>query len=233
MIIITNLLKKFGAITAVKIDNYQINKGEIVGIIGNNGAGKTTLFNLILDLLKPDQGSIEIKGNKNNSFDEWKTYTCSYLNERFLIGFLKPDEYFELIAYMYKMSKIQLDEKLLLFDDFMHGEICNSNKLIRQLSSGNKQKVGIIGALLPNAELLILDEPFNYLDPTSQIILKQIIKEINKFKETTFIISSHNLNHVSEISTRITLLEKGIILKDSTNSKIEMDIINHYFKMQI
>jgi len=197
MIKFSNIEKKFGQVTAVNIDNLTISKGEIAGLIGNNGAGKTTLFNMTLDLLKPDAGIIRSKGLEIACTDNWKSYTSSYLNEKFLIGYLTPKEYFELVAYMYKMTKDQLSENIEIFKDFMNGEIMGNNKLIRQLSSGNRQKVGIIGAFLPDSEFIIFDEPFNYLDPRSQIIFKEIVKKVNQLRNTTFFISSHNLNHVS------------------------------------
>jgi len=233
MVKYSKIIKKFGAVTAVDIDSFIISNGEIVGLIGNNGAGKTTLFNLTLDLLKPDQGHITSKDLDIQGTDHWKTYTSSYLNERFLIGFLKPDEYFELIAYMYKIDNIKLHKRLSVFRDFMNGEILGSNKLIRQLSSGNKQKVGIVGAFIPDSELIILDEPFNFLDPRSQIIFKQLIKDSNHFKDSTYFISSHNLNHVSEICTRIILMEKGKIIKDVKNCEYEINEINNYFNFNI
>ena len=99
----------------------------------------------------------------------------------------------------------------------MSDEILGQKKLIRDYSAGNKQKIGIIGALLNEPDLLILDEPFNFLDPSSQHILKQIITSYNERTHATVLISSHNLQHTIEISTRIALLEHGVIVKDLAN----------------
>ena len=114
----------------------------------------------------------------------------------------------------------------------MNGEVLDINKYIRTLSSGNKQKVGIIGAMISEPEILILDEPFNFLDPGSQISLKQILKRYHEENTKTIILSSHNLNHVSDLCTRIALMEKGKIIKDLTNTEEAMNEIETYFKLQ-
>lgn len=90
-------------------------------------------------------------------------------------------------------------------------------KYIRDFSAGNKQKVGIVAALLTRPQLVILDEPFNFLDPSSQNHLKKLLVEYNKTEGATILISSHNLQHTTDISTRITLLEHGVIIKDLDN----------------
>ena len=96
----------------------------------------------------------------------------------------------------------------------MNGEILGVNKLIRNLSAGNKQKVGIIGAMLHNPQFLILDEPFNFLDPSSQLAMKKVLEVFSRETDATIIVSSHNLTHTFELANRITLLENGNIIKD-------------------
>jgi len=233
MILIDNVLKKFESTIAVDIDNLIINRGDSFGLIGNNGAGKTTLLKIILDLLKPSKGSVLSNGRNVYQSEHWKVYTSSYIDSHFLIEFLQPEEYFDLIASLYKIEENKLSEILLMFSGFMRDEILHTGKLIRQLSLGNKQKVGIIGALLSNPMVLILDEPFNFLDPSSQIILKQILKDLSINFGTTIIVSSHNLIHISEICTRIGLMERGKIIKDCINSHDEIREIENYFKDQI
>jgi len=223
MITITDLQKRFGEKTAVDIDNFIINDGDILGLVGNNGAGKTTLFRLMLDLLKADRGDVTFTfPNSEQSVnpaknEEWKQYTGAYIDEGFLIDFLTPEEYFYFIGKVNGMSNKQVDEQLMQFEHFMNGEVLGQKKLIRNLSAGNKQKVGVISTLLNQPQLIILDEPFNFLDPTSQNVLKHLLADYNKETHATILISSHNLAHTVDISSRIALLEHGIIIRDLPN----------------
>ena len=217
MITIRNLKKVFGETIACDIPALEINDGDILGLVGNNGAGKTTLFRMMLDLLKPDDGSISLDGINPSKSEEWKASTGAYIDEGFLIDFLTPEEYFAFIGKITDMKQEQVDERLKDFERLACGEIFGQKKLIRNLSAGNKQKVGIISALFNKPRLVILDEPFNFLDPSSQNILKHELTEYNHQTGATILISSHNLQHTVDISTRITLLEKGQIIKDMPN----------------
>lgn len=217
MITISNLKKQFGETVACDIPSFQINDGDILGLVGNNGAGKTTLFRMLLDLLKPDDGEVSLDGINPSQSEEWKPSTGSYIDEGFLIDFLTPEEYFAFIGKITDMTQEQVDERLKDFERLANGEIFGQKKLIRNLSAGNKQKVGIISALFNKPKLVILDEPFNFLDPSSQNTLKHELTEYNRQTGATILISSHNLQHTVDISTRITLLEKGQIIKDMPN----------------
>ena len=233
MIEISNLRKSFGEKCACDIPQLSIGSGEIIGLVGNNGAGKTTLFRLILDLLKPDSGNVTLDGIDVQQSEDWKTFTGAYIDNGFLIDFLTPEEYFEFIAKVVSISKEELTERTAAFEQFTGGEVFGRNALIRNLSAGNKQKVGIISALITRPKLLILDEPFNFLDPSSQNHLKHIIEEYREATGATVIISSHNLTHTIDISTRILLMEQGEIKRDI--SEITPDAItalNEYFDQQ-
>ncbi|MBR1462616.1 MAG: ATP-binding cassette domain-containing protein [Prevotella sp.] len=218
---ISNLLKQFGDKTAVDISEFSIQSGDMLGLVGNNGAGKTTLFRLILDLLKADNGFVTITHGEeiiNPAMSEdWKPFTGAFIDEGFLIDFLTPEEYFQFIGKVNGMNKDQVEECLKPFEHFMEGEVIGQKKLIRNLSAGNKQKVGIISALINRPDLVILDEPFNFLDPTSQNILKHTLKEYNQETGATVLISSHNLSHTVDICSRIALLEHGVIIRDMQN----------------
>ncbi len=217
MITINNITKKFGDKTALNIESYQLKEGEILGLVGNNGAGKTTLFRLMLDLLEADTGEVSINNILVNQSEQWKTFTGSYIDNSFLIDYLTPEEFFYFIGKMYGLSKEEVDDRLLPFVHFMNGEIINQKKFIRNFSAGNKQKVGIISAMLHHPSVLILDEPFNFLDPSSQSLIKKILRKYNEDSGATILISSHNLNHTIDISSRIALLEKGVVIKDLEN----------------
>ena len=229
---INNLKKSFGDRTVVDIEQFNINKGEILGLVGNNGAGKTTLFRLILDLLKADSGMVTI-GDINPAEDEnWKTTTGAFIDDSFLIDFLTPEEYFAFIAKVNDITQETLQERLDGLLPLMADEILGQKKLIRDYSAGNKQKIGIISALINNPSLLILDEPFNFLDPSSQNMLKKMIINYNKETGATILISSHNLTHTIDISNRIVVMEHGKIVKDLDNTDIKAKIeLEEYFNM--
>jgi ABC-2 type transport system ATP-binding protein len=226
---IKDLVKKFGAKTALNISELNIEKGTLLGLVGNNGAGKTTLFRLILDLLKADSGSVLSKDADVSKSEEWKIYTGSFIDNRFLIDYLTPEEYFYFVGGSYGMDKGLVDERLRPFARFMNEEILGQKKYIRNFSAGNKQKIGIMAAIMIRPEVLILDEPFNFLDPSSQIEIRDIILRLNKELNTTVLISSHNLNYTTEISNRLILLEKGFVKLDKRNSPEAIEDLNNYF----
>ena len=230
---IQNLKKSFGEKCACDIPQLSIGSGEIIGLVGNNGAGKTTLFRLMLDLLKPDQGNVTLDNIDVQQSEDWKTFTGAYIDNGFLIDFLTPEEYFEFIAKVASISKEELTERTSAFEQFTGGEVFGRNALIRNLSAGNKQKVGIISALITRPKLLILDEPFNFLDPSSQNHLKHIIEEYRETTGATIIVSSHNLTHTIDISTRILLMEQGEIKRDINEITPDaVSALNDYFDRQ-
>lgn len=217
---IHNLVKKYGPSFELNIPQCQIPSGQIFGLVGNNGAGKTTIFKLILDLIQADHGSVCIGETPVHQSEEWKHFTGSYLDNHALIEFLTPEEYFLFVGSLYKLSQRDIFLRLGLFRDFFNGEVLNQNKYIRDLSQGNKQKTGIAAALMINPSVLILDEPFNMLDPRSQIILLNLLKKYNYDYQSTILISSHNLNHMINLCHRIAILEHGYMVSDEmTNDK--------------
>ena len=217
-ITINQLKKAYGSKVVLDIEQYTIHSREIIGLVGNNGAGKTTLFRLMLDLLKADEGSVRIGEIEVSSSEQWKEITGAYLDESFLIDYLTPEEYFYFVGRMCNLNRQTVDERLAAYERFMNGEVLGQKKLIRNLSAGNKQKVGILAALLNNPKLIILDEPFNFLDPSSQSALKQLLLTYNQSTGATILVSSHNLNHTIDISTRIALLEHGKLIRDIDNT---------------
>ncbi|MFP4064620.1 MAG: ABC transporter ATP-binding protein [Bacteroidales bacterium] len=229
---IEQLIKKYRQQTALNIDHLEIETGTLTGIVGNNGAGKTTLFRLILDLVEPTGGQALIEEKPVAGNDHWKSFTGSYLDEGFLIDFLTPEEYFYFVGKLHGMDPGAVDEKLKVFTRFISDEVIGQKKYIRQLSTGNKQKVGIVAAMLVQPRLLILDEPFNYLDPSSQIMVKRLLKADNESRETTMLVSSHNLNHLTDICSRVILLEKGRIIKDLTPPQDDLREVEQYFSVQ-
>ena len=225
MITIKDLKKYFGETCACDIPSFTINDGDILGLVGNNGAGKTTIFRLLLDLLKADGGSVEYLASgvpeaiNPAESEAWKQQVGAYIDEGFLIDFLTPEEYFAFLGKISGMTQAEVDERLKDFEQFAAGEIFGQKKLIRNLSAGNKQKVGIISALFRRPQTVILDEPFNFLDPSSQLVLKHVLTDYAHETGATLLISSHNLQHTVDISTRIALLEHGVVIRDLPNQE--------------
>ena len=228
---IENLKKVYNGKVALNLPELTIKSGELVGLVGNNGAGKTTLLRLILDLIKADEGRVFSDGLDVSQDEAWKRYTGSFIDGRFLIDFYTPEEYFTFIAHLYGITDAQLHERLENFRPLMHDEILGTKKYLRDFSEGNRQKIGIIGAMMINPKVLLLDEPFNYLDPSSQMIVARLIAEMNQTLGTTVLISSHNLASISEISSRILLLEKGLLIEDITDKEdVAIEKLNAYFR---
>ena len=228
---INDLVKRFDLKEVLNIPQLSINEGELVGIVGNNGAGKTTLFRLCLDLIEANSGAILIENEAVNKTDLWKTFTSAYIDERFLIDFLTPEEYFYFTGDLYGIEKEQIKTALNDFIHFTSDEILNKKKHIDKFSKGNKQKIGIISAMLTRPKLLILDEPFNFLDPSSQITMKRLLLDYNQKYGTMIFLSSHNLQHVTDICSRIILLESGHIIRDyDTVNDENRNEIKQYFE---
>jgi len=230
MIEINNLVKKYSNQTVLNANSLDIPSGQTFGLIGNNGAGKTTLFSCLLDLIKPTQGKVLNNGVDVSKSEDWKSFTTAFLDESFLIGYLMPEEYFHFIGELRGLSNSQVDSFLVQFEDFFNGEILGGKKYLRDLSKGNQKKAGVVAALIGEPKVIILDEPFANLDPTTQIRLKGIIKDLNKYKDTTILISSHDLQDVTEVCERIVLLEKGEIIRDIRTSSATLKELEAYFK---
>ena len=229
MIEVSELTKAYKGVTVVNIPRLSVAKGESFGLVGNNGAGKTTFFRMMLDLVRPTSGHVLSRDEEVSKNEDWKYYTGSYLDEAFLIDYLTPDEYFEFLASLHGYSSGDLNEYLNEFDELFNDEIRGKKKYIRDLSKGNQKKVGIVAALMGNPEVILLDEPFANLDPTTQIRLKNILKKWKEENQLTMLISSHDLNHVTEVCERIVLLEKGEVKQDIHTSSSTLKDLEEYF----
>ena len=229
MIQVTDLQKAYNGVTVLSISTLTIPKGESFGLVGNNGAGKTTFFRLILDLIEPTAGEVQIDDQKVMRNDAWKTITGSFLDEGFLIDFLTPEEYFNFVAKLHHKSEGDIVLFLESMKDFFNDEILLSKKLIRDFSKGNQKKIGIAAALIGDPKILILDEPFTALDPSSQIRLKRFLIDLQTRFNMTMLISSHDLNHVTEVCKRIVVLEKGLIVRDLNTDSDTLKELETYF----
>lgn len=229
MIQINNLVKVYNGVTVLNIEHLEIKKGESFGLVGNNGAGKTTLFSLLLDLIEPTRGAVKLNNIQVDESEAWKPFTAAFLDESFLIGYLTPEEYFYFIGELRGQNRASVDELLRKHEDFFNGEILNKKKYLRDLSKGNQKKVGIIATLIGNPEIIILDEPFANLDPTTQFRLKKIIKDLADDKNVTILVSSHDLAHTTEVSDRIVAMHKGQVVKDIYTSEETLKELEEFF----
>ncbi len=233
MITINNLSKVYETKKVLSIENLEFQKGQTIGLVGNNGAGKTTLFSLILDLIEPSSGFVSIDEEKVNESENWKNKVGAFIDETFLIGYLTPEEYFYFLGELRGQNKANVDEFLKNFTDFFNGEILNAKKYIRDLSKGNMKKVGIIGALIGTPAIIILDEPFANLDPSTQIKLKNLIRDWSQNSDSTFLISSHDLAHTTEVCERIVVINKGELVRDIQTSPETLRDLEQYFADQV
>ncbi len=231
MIKTTELSKKYGGITVLNIESIEIPKGQTFGLVGNNGAGKTTYFNLLLDLIKPTTGHVINNEIQVNTSEDWKPFTAAFIDETFLIGYLTAEEYFYFIGELRGMNKADVDAFLVQFSEIFNDEIIGKKKYLRDLSKGNQKKAGIVAALIGNPEVIILDEPFANLDPTTQIRLKKLLSELAKNSNATVLISSHDLGHITEVCERIVVLDKGNVVKDLKTSEETLKELEAYFSV--
>ena len=229
MIIATNLSKKYSGQTVLEIPNLEVPKGQRFGLVGNNGAGKTTLFSLFLDLIEASTGKVTINQIDVQTSEEWKPYTAAFIDESYLIGYLTVEEYYYFLGNLRGVSKEEINIWVQELEPFFNGDILGQKKYLRDLSKGNQKKAGIVGTLIGKPELVILDEPFANLDPSTQIRLKKLIRDEAEKHGTTFLISSHDLTHVTEVCNRIVLLEKGLAIKDIETTPETLKELESYF----
>lgn len=228
MIQIQQLTKDFSGKRALDIQDLQFRQGECVGIVGNNGAGKTTLFRTILDLLPPSTGVVEILGQSVRKSDHWKSGVHAFVDEGFLIDFLKPVEYLQFIGKAIGVSKQAVAHLLENYSEFVNDDIRENNKMIRELSTGSKVRVGVLSTLLGEPKTIILDEPFAHLDPTSQSRLMKMVRAKAE-AGVTMILSSHNLQSVVDVCSRIVLIEAGQVKMDVHAGSDTLEALEAYF----
>ncbi|MDC3365730.1 ABC transporter ATP-binding protein [Flavobacteriaceae bacterium] len=231
MITINTVSKKYGKAEVLNIESLEIPTGQSFGLVGNNGAGKTTLFNILLDLIRPTTGSVINNDISVHKSESWKTFTGSFIDESFLISYLTPEEYFQFIGDLRGINKADIKEFLGQFDEFFNDEVLEKKKYLRDLSKGNQKKVGIVAAMMGNPKVVVLDEPFANLDPTTQIRLKKILKTLTDNKAVTVLVSSHDLSHVTEVCNRIVVLDKGHLVKDIETSQKTLKELESFFSV--
>ncbi len=223
----TDLVKRYGDATALDVPRLEVQPGEAVGLVGNNGAGKTTLLRLALDLIRPTAGTVAIDGVTVSESADWKPTVGAFLDAGFLVDYLRPDEYFRLVGGAYGLSAEECDARAETFAAFL-GPTVRGGGLIRDLSLGNANKVGIVGALLPRPGLVVLDEPFANLDPGARIALEGLLRA-ERARGATVLVSSHDLDHVVDVCSRILVMADGRVVRDTPSAPETLGELRAFF----
>ncbi|UCD97490.1 MAG: ATP-binding cassette domain-containing protein [Chloroflexota bacterium] len=202
---VSHISKSFGSVQAVQDVTFEVQRGEIFGLLGPNGAGKTTTIRVMLDIFKPDSGTVSILGGPMN---EEKKDLIGYMpEERGLYQDIPLERCLIYLATLKGLSaneaRDRLQEYLERFDLLPH-----KNKKIKELSKGMQQKAQIIVAILHQPNLIIIDEPFTSLDPINTQLVKDLMSELRE-QGTTIIMSTHQMHQVEELSDRILLINEG------------------------
>ena len=208
------LVKRYREAEALNVARLSVAPGEAVGLVGNNGAGKTTLLRLVLDLIRPTAGTVAIDGDDVGASAVWKPRVGAFLDAGFLVDYLRPDEYFRLVGGAYGLSAHESDRRAASYAAFLGATVTAGGGLIRDLSLGNANKVGIVGALLPAPGLVVLDEPFANLDPGARIALEGLLRG-ERERGATVLVSSHDLDHVVGVCSRVLVMAGGRIVRDT------------------
>ena len=220
-----DLSKRYGSSDALRLGDLVVEPGERVGLVGNNGAGKTTFLRAALDLIEPTTGAVEIDGVTVGGPDlGWKANVGAFLDAGFLVDFLRPMEYLRLVGGAYGLSADAVRQRAEAFRPFL-GSALDGGRLIRDLSLGNAGKVGIVGALLPEPGLVVLDEPFANLDPGARIALERLLRE----SSATVLVSSHDLDHVVGVCSRVLVLADGRLVRDTPSTPDTLAELRAFF----
>ncbi|MCP4969845.1 MAG: ABC transporter ATP-binding protein [Arcobacter sp.] len=232
---IKKLIKKYKNGFTLDINRLLLKENSIVGLVGHNGAGKTTLLKCLLDLVSVDKGAIFYDGQEiQNSNSSWKLKISSFLDKSFLIDFVTIKEYLVFVGSLYGIKKEEITSYLDVYTPFLFkDQKYNDKKYIRDLSSGNQQKVGLTASLFVKPKILILDEPHTHLDPSGQNLLMEYLVQLKKSSNTLILLSSHNLNFVSDICDRIILIDNGKIKLEVQQSDFSnSEQLNKYIKLK-
>lgn len=203
-----NLVKVFNKVKSVDHVNLRIKEGDIYGFLGPNGAGKSTTIKMILGLIRPNGGEVNVFGKSiKENREEILRNIGALVESPSYYGHLNAYENLDILKRMLKLNKDEIEEKLKLVNLWE-----DRNKKVREFSLGMKQRLGIAQALMGNPKLLVLDEPTNGLDPAGIIEIRNLIRYLAKEKNITIIISSHILNEIELVATEVGVINKGKLL---------------------
>jgi ABC-type multidrug transport system ATPase subunit len=235
---VSNLTKQFKGLTAVNDLSFTVNKGDVYGFLGQNGAGKSTTIRMLLTLIAPTSGEIELFGMNI------KTHRSEILRQ---VGAVveKPDVYkylsaYENVALFAKLSGVKVTEKLIMDQLEMVGLASRAKDTVKTFSQGMKQRLGIGIALVHNPKLIILDEPTNGLDPQGIADIRNLILSLSKEMGKTIVVSSHLLSEIEQVASRLLIIDKGKKLVegnahelfDPAQTIVEIETIDNHYSLQ-
>ncbi|MFL7892149.1 MAG: ABC transporter ATP-binding protein [Anaerolineales bacterium] len=203
---VNHISKSFGNIEAVRDVNFEVGKGEIFGLLGPNGAGKTTTIRVMLDIYKPERGTVNILGGP---MSEEKKNLIGYMPEE--RGLYQDTSLERCLIYLATLKGLSTKEAQHLLDNYLErfDLLPHKNKKVKELSKGMQQKAQIIAAILHSPELIIIDEPFTSLDPINTQLVKDLMGELRE-QGVTIMMSTHQMHQVEELCDRILLINQGI-----------------------
>jgi ABC-2 type transport system ATP-binding protein len=220
---VSHVAKSFGATHAVADVSFTVERGEIFGLLGPNGAGKTTTIRLMLDIFKPDRGTVSILGGP---MTEDKKERIGYMpEERGLYQDAPLERCLVYLGTLKGLSKQEVRQRaaeyLERFDLAVH-----KNKKVKELSKGMQQKAQIINTILHQPELIIIDEPFTALDPVNTRLVKDLMRQLRD-QGTTIVMSTHQMHQVEELCDRILLIDEGRNVLYGELDRIRRDYSGH------
>ena len=222
MIEVQNLTKVYGGKTAVENVSFKIRNGRIYGLLGPNGAGKSTTMNIIAGCLSPTEGTVLINGYDICDQPTEAKRQIGYLPEQPpLFTDMTPAEYLTFVAEAKGVSDDLLDrqvKEVMNVTDLLSVK----DRLIRNLSKGFRQRVGIAQAMLGNPDIIILDEPTVGLDPQQLTEIRSLVRKLGE--KLTVIISSHILSEISELCDHVIILSEGHVVADSSMAELEAQV---------
>lgn len=202
---ISHISKSFGSLKAVDDVTFEVEKGEIFGLLGPNGAGKTTTIRVLLDIFKPDQGSISVLGGP---MTEKKKDRIGYMPEdRGLYQDIPLDRCLAYLASLKGLDPTTAQQRMTVYLE-RFDLLSSRHKKVKELSKGMQQKAQLITTLIHEPELIIIDEPFSGLDPINTQLVKDILRELRD-NGATILMSTHQMHQVEELCDRIVLIDHG------------------------
>ena len=227
LIEVSDMVKRYGDFTAVDNLSFEVYEGEIFGLLGPNGAGKTTIIRTVMDIFKPDEGTVDVLGRKPGAAREHIGYLPE---ERGLYRDLKVLEVLTYLAELKGMARPLARQRALNWLERVELDEWASRK-VRDLSRGMQQKLQFVASLIHDPELVILDEPFQGLDPVNVELLKQLIQELRE-KGKTVVLSAHQMGLVEALCDRIVLINRGKAVLYGPLDEIKQRYASHAVRLR-
>ena len=226
---VSNITKTFNNFTAVSDISFTVQPGRIFGFLGTNGAGKTTTMRMILDIIRPDTGTITWNGTPTRDLPR---EMFGYLpEERGLYPKMEVEDQLQFIGQLYGASASDIDARITEWLERLNITE-NRKKTVEQLSKGNQQKIQFLASLLHDPEILILDEPFSGLDPVNAEQMKNAFREMRD-RGKTIIFSTHQLDDAQELSSDVAIIHRGRLMTSGSVEEVRQSVGEHYVRVAI